>query len=90
MLVLSLSYLGATLIGAGDFAAARQVLNEALQRLQVAQYPFFTVIAFYYFAELLVMESYDADLCATAIARGQNCTVEEIVGMLLSDKFVAP
>lgn len=129
MLILSLNSLGAALIGAGDFAAARQVLNEAFQQLRVAQYPFFTVIAFYYFTELLVLESRAANLpfaleykslavtllsCvrtqtatwqiykdkaaqlqaeieellpaevrATAIARGQSCTLEEMVNTLL-------
>jgi tetratricopeptide (TPR) repeat protein len=129
MLVLSLNSLGAALISAGDFAAARQALNEALQRLLTAQYPFFTVIAFYYFAELLVLQSHDADLplalerkslavallscvrtqpatwqiykdkaahlqaeieealpidvLTTAIARGQNSTLEEMASSLL-------
>jgi tetratricopeptide (TPR) repeat protein len=129
MLVLSLSSLGAALIGAGDFAAARQALNETVQRLLVAQYPFFTVIAFYYFAELLVLESSAIDLplalerkslavallscvrsqsatwqiyrdkaahlqaeieealpidvLTTAIARGQNSTLEELAATVL-------
>jgi len=68
MLIQSLNSLGAALIGAGDFAAARQALTEAMQRALVAQYPFFTVIAFYYFAELSVLESHGADL-PLALAR---------------------
>jgi hypothetical protein len=115
-------------MSAGDFAAARQALTEALQRALVAQYPFFTVIAFYYFAELLALESHNADLplaleqkslavallscvrtqpatwqiyrdkaahlqaeierilpaemLATAIARGQACSLEELASSL--------
>jgi hypothetical protein len=68
MLIVSLYSLGAALISAGDVAAARQALNEALQRLLLAQYPFFTVIAFYYFAELLVLEGRAANL-PLALAR---------------------
>jgi predicted ATPase len=130
MLVLSLNYLGAALIGAGNFAAARQALKEAFQQLLVAQYPFFTVIAFYYFAELVVLESraanlpltlerkslavallscvrtqtvtwqiykekaaqlqaeieeaLPADLRATAITRGQSCSLEEMAAIVLA------
>ena len=57
MLVLSLNYYGAALIGAEDAIAARQVLTEACQRAWKAQYHFFLMNTFYYFAELLVLES---------------------------------
>jgi len=129
MLIVSLYSLGAALIGAGDVAAARQALTEACQRALVAQFREFVATTFYYFAELLVLESQDADLplslarkslamtllsCvptqsatwqiyrdkaaqlqaeiedalpadlhATAIARGQSCTLEEMVAALL-------
>jgi len=132
MLVFSLTSLGAALIGAGEFAAARQALKEAFQQLLVAQYPFFTVIAFYYFVELLVLESrttnlplplerhrqalallscvrsqtatwqiyrdkaaqlqaeieatVPAEMRITAIARGQACTLEELVSSLLREQ----
>lgn len=130
MLIASLYSLGAALISIGDFVGARQALNEACQRALVAQIPFFVANAFYYFAELLVMESHDADLpltlehkslavtllscirsqattwqiykdkaaqlqaeieeslpvkvCATAIAGGQSCTLEEMGATLLN------
>jgi len=57
MRVLSLNYLGAALIGVGDTVAARQALSEASQRALAAQYPWFLMTSFYYFAELLVLES---------------------------------
>lgn len=129
MLIVSLYSLGAALISADDFEGARQALNEALQRALVGQYHYFVSVVFYYFAELLVLESdgadlplalerkslavtllscvraqratwqiykdkaaqlqaeieeaLPADLRATAIARGQSCTLEEMVVTLL-------
>jgi tetratricopeptide (TPR) repeat protein len=129
MLIVSLYSLGAALISAGDFVAARQALGEACQRALVAEISYFVANTFYYFAELLVLESHDADLplalehkslavallscvrsqsatwqiykdkaaqlqaeiedslptemCATAIAHGQNSTLEEMVAIVL-------
>jgi predicted ATPase len=60
-LILNLNYLGAALIGAGDITAARRALLEAIP-LAWAAYHGFLVIGFYYFAELLVLESQTADL----------------------------
>ena len=47
MLMLSLNYLGAALIGIGDAVEARQVLSEACQRAWKAQYVFFLMNGFY-------------------------------------------
>ena len=60
-LILNLNYLGAALIGAGELAPARQTLLEAISRAQ-ADHVGFLLIALYYFAELLVLESHVADL----------------------------
>jgi len=62
MLTLSLNYLGAALIAAGDSVAARHTLLEAIQRAWSHQYFYNLMTAFYYFAELLVLESNAADL----------------------------
>jgi predicted ATPase len=62
MLIVSLYALGSALIGTRDFAAARQALHESCQLALVAQLSHFVVNTFYYFAELLVLESHGADL----------------------------
>jgi len=128
MLTLSLNYLGTALIAAGDFVRARHTLIEAIQRAWDHQYFYNLMTAFYYFAELLVLESHSADppvalerkglavallscvrtqtatwqifkdkaaqlqaeiegtlpaeMCATAIARGQSSTLDEMVNAL--------
>ena len=61
MLIVSLYSLGAALMSAGEFAGARQALNEACQHALVAQMLYFVANAFYYFAELLVLESHAAN-----------------------------
>jgi len=66
-LILNLNYLGAALIGTGELAPARQTLLEAIPRAQ-ADHVGFLLIALYYFAELLVLESHVADL-ADSLAR---------------------
>ncbi|MFN8490769.1 MAG: hypothetical protein U0350_24470 [Caldilineaceae bacterium] len=130
-LIVSLYSLGAALINAGDFEGARQALSEAIQRALVAQLPYFVANAFYYFVELLVLESHSAnlplarqalavtllscvrtqaatwqiykekaaqlqaeieeslpiDLRVTAVVRGQNCTLEEMVKVLLEESI---
>ena len=129
MLTLSLNYLGAALLAAGDWVAARHTLLEAIQRAWDHQYFYNLMNAFYYFAEMLVLETNDsnlpvalerkalvvtvlscvrtqaatwqiyrdkaaqlqaeiegalpAELLASAIARGQSCTLEEMVNVLL-------
>jgi tetratricopeptide (TPR) repeat protein len=75
MLALSLNYLGAALIGAGDGAAARRALTEAIQLASAGQYTFHLVNAFYYFAELLVLESHNADLPLALERRGLAVTL---------------
>ena len=57
MLTASLCYLGAALIAAGDLVEARDALIEAIRRAQQYEYINFAMTAFYYFAELLVVES---------------------------------
>jgi tetratricopeptide (TPR) repeat protein len=57
MLTVSLNYLGAVLIIAGDLVTARHTLIEAIQRGWEYQYYYNLMTAFYYFAELLVQES---------------------------------
>jgi len=129
MLPLSLNYYGAALIGSGDTVAARATLLEASQRALAAKFSYFLMNAFYYFAELLVLESkavkpasalahkrlaatllscvrshsstwqiyrdkaaqlqaeiegeIPMEMLATAIAYGQNATLEEMVATLL-------
>ena len=58
MLTISLCYLGAAFIAAGDLAGARGPLLEAVGRAWEHEYIHFAMIAFYYFAELLVLESH--------------------------------
>jgi tetratricopeptide (TPR) repeat protein len=60
--VLSFAKLGAALIGAGDVAGAREALIEAGQRAWAGQYFAHLMVAFYYFAELLVLESSTSSL----------------------------
>jgi predicted ATPase len=74
MLTLSLNYLGAVLIAAGDFEEARQTLREAIQRAWKHQYFYNVMTAFYYFAELLVQEEKGADLPMRAQRR--RCALE--------------
>jgi len=127
-LILNLNSLGVALIGTGELAPARQTLLEVIPRAQ-ADHVGFLLIALYYFAELLVLESHaanlpgslerqalavallscvrtqtatwqifkdkavqlqaqiegtlPAELCATALARGKSCTLEEMVNALL-------
>jgi len=129
MLTLSLNYLGSALLAAGDWVAARHALLEAIQRAWDHEYFYNLMNAFYYFAEMLVLETNDsnlpvalerkalvvtvlscvrtqaatwqiyrdkaaqlqaeiegalpAELLASAIARGQSCTLEEMVNVLL-------
>lgn len=129
MLTLSLNYLGAALIAAGDWAAARSALVEAIQRAWEHRYLYNLMTAFYYVAELLAAESRSVDLPdavernalavtvlshvraqaatwqifkdkaaqlqtglggalpkevrAAALARGQNCTPQELIKALL-------
>jgi predicted ATPase len=128
MTVLSLNYLGAALIGAGNAQAAREALIEAGRRAWADEFIWFLMTTFYYFAELLVLEGSSsslpngheekalavtlltlvfthratwqiykdkaaqllaqiegdlpAEVHAAAIARGQSCTVEEMVSTL--------
>jgi DNA-binding NarL/FixJ family response regulator len=58
MLIISLDYLGAVLLAAGEFEEARVTLLEAIRRAWDQQYLFSLMIAFYYFAELLLLESH--------------------------------
>jgi len=74
MLTLSLNYLGAVLIAAGDFEEARQTLREAIQRAWKHQYFYNVMTAFYYFAELLVQEEKGADL--PMMAERRRCALE--------------
>jgi ATP/maltotriose-dependent transcriptional regulator MalT len=60
MLIVSLDYLGAVLLAAGELEEARETLIEAIRRAWEHQYLFSLMIAFYYFAELLVLESQHA------------------------------
>jgi len=60
-LILNLNYLGVALIGTGELAPARQTLLEVIPRAQ-ADHVGFLLIALYYFAELLVLESHAANL----------------------------
>lgn len=124
------TFLGAVLLAAGDLMAARHTLLEAIQRGWNHQIIYSLMLAFYYFVELLVLESHSADLpvalarkglatrvlsCVrsqtatwqiyrdkaaqlqaeiedmlpaelrtAAIARGQNCSLEELVKTLLN------
>lgn len=129
VLTLCLNYLGVAKMAAGDLAAARSALMEAIQRAWAHRYLYNLMNAFYYVAEWLVLESKPldhpaaldrhalavtalscvrsqaatwhffkdkaaqlqakieaalaADVRATAIARGQSCTLEEMVATLL-------
>jgi hypothetical protein len=74
-LALSLNYLGAALIGAGDGAAARRALTEAIRRAWTGQYTFHIVNALYYFAELLVLENRATDLPRSLEHRGLAVTL---------------
>jgi tetratricopeptide (TPR) repeat protein len=60
MLTLSLNYLGAALLAAGELGEARATLIEAV-RQEWDHYPYNLMVAFYYFAELLELESRHAD-----------------------------
>jgi DNA-binding CsgD family transcriptional regulator/tetratricopeptide (TPR) repeat protein len=60
MLIVSLDYLGAVLLAAGELEEARETLIEAIRRAWGHQFLFSLMIAFYYFAELLVLESQHA------------------------------
>nr|HMN29478.1 tetratricopeptide repeat protein [Caldilineaceae bacterium] len=92
VLVLCLNYLGAALIGAGDGKGARQALNEAMQRALVAHFREFIATAFYYFAELLVLESHSADLPVAlerkglAVALLSRVRAETITWQIYKDK----
>ena len=57
MLIVSLNYLGAALLAAGELVEARRTLLEAIQRAWDYQFLFSVMIGFYYFAELLALES---------------------------------
>jgi len=50
------------LLAAGDWVTARHTLLEAIQRAWDHEYFYNLMTAFYYFAELLVLESHVADL----------------------------
>lgn len=124
-------FLGVVLFAAGDLMAVRRTLLEAVQQAWNHQIIYSLMTAFYYFAELLVLESQTldrpvmlerqalaytvlscvcthkatwhffkdkaaklqariedalpADLRTAAIARGQSCTLEEIVATLLGE-----
>lgn len=129
MLTLSLDWLSAAYLAAGDWAAAHDALVEVIQRAWEHGYLAQLMNAFYYMAEWLVAEKRNldspsaleykalavtvlsfvhpqketwqffkdkaaqlqaeiegalpADVCVTAIARGQSCTLEEMVATLL-------
>lgn len=55
-------FLGVVFLAAGDLIAARHTLLEAIQRGWNHQIIYSLMMAFYYFAELLVLESRSADL----------------------------
>ena len=61
MLTLSLNYLGAALIAAGELVEARRTLIEAIQQAWHYKYFYNVMTAFYYFAELLELESHNAE-----------------------------
>lgn len=130
VLTLCLNYLGVALMAAGDLTAACRALMEAIERAWAQRYLYNLMNAFYYVAELLVLESnaldhsaalerqalavtalscvrtqpatwhffnekaaqlqakieeeLPADMCATAIASGQSCALEDLVATLLA------
>ncbi len=57
MLTLSLNYLGAALLAAGDLAAARSALMEAIRQAWEQGFVYNLMTAFYFSAELLVLET---------------------------------
>ncbi|MCE7979580.1 MAG: hypothetical protein DYG89_00190 [Caldilinea sp. CFX5] len=129
MLVLCFNYLGATLIGSGNRTEARYALREAIEQVLPTRHTAFLLNTLYYFAELLMLECYNAhppdafecqtlavtllscvrtqkatwqiyknkaaqlqaeieevlpaEMCAAAIARGQNSTLDEMVVIAL-------
>jgi ATP/maltotriose-dependent transcriptional regulator MalT len=81
-LILNLTYLGGALTAAGDLAEARLVLREAIQRAFEHQFPYFLMIAFYFFAGLLERESRAGDETAARQRRSLavallDCTCQE-------------
>lgn len=61
VLTLCLNYLGVALMAAGDLTAARRALMEAIERAWAQRYLYNLMNAFYYVAELLVLESNTPD-----------------------------
>jgi tetratricopeptide (TPR) repeat protein len=72
ILVLSLNYLGAVLIEAGELIEARQVLSEAGRRAWEAQYLAHVMTTFYFVAELLTREAITSEPPSTQSSRCQT------------------
>jgi DNA-binding NarL/FixJ family response regulator len=75
ILTLSLPYLGAALTAAGEGIEAHGALVEAVQRAWQHQYDHHLMLAFYYFAELLIAESRTADSAGALARRSQAVTL---------------
>jgi hypothetical protein len=79
MLTVSLSWLGAVYLVAGDFAAAHDALVEVIQRAWEHGYLAHLMNAFYYVAEWLVAEKRSVDSPSALEARALAVTVLNFV-----------
>jgi tetratricopeptide (TPR) repeat protein len=78
VLTLCLNYLGVALMAAGDLAGAHRALSEAIERAWAHRYFYNLMNAFYYVAELSLLESNTLDQpaaleCQTVVVTAFSC-----------------